>query len=141
MSTPPPPPGQPENPEYNGPPAQANPYAQAGHEQPTQPGYGQTPYGQPGYGQAPYGQPGYGQPMYDTNPAPSRIAAGLLGIFLGGLGVHRFYLGYTGLGIVQIILTIFTFGLAAWWGVIEGIMILARAQSFLTDAHGRPLRE
>src|SRR5258707_374960 len=31
----------------------------------------------------------------------SKLVAGLLGIFLGGLGVHRFYLGYIGIGIAQ----------------------------------------
>src|SRR5262249_2074384 len=35
----------------------------------------------------------------------SKIAAGLLGIFVGGLGVHRFYLGYTSIGLIQIVVT------------------------------------
>ena len=69
--------------------------------------------------------------------AKSRIAAGVLGIVLGGLGVHRFYLGYTGIGIAQIILTICTCGIGAIWGFIEGIMILVGAIN--TDAQGRPL--
>lgn len=34
----------------------------------------------------------------------SRLAAGLLGIFLGGLGIHNFYLGYNEKGICQIVL-------------------------------------
>ena len=54
----------------------------------------------------------------------SKLVAGLLGIFLGGWGVHNFYLGYTKKGILQIVLTIVTCGIAALWGLIEGILIL-----------------
>ncbi len=73
--------------------------------------------------------------------AKSRLAAGLLGIFVGGFGVHRFYLGYTQIGIIQILVTVFTCGLGSLWGFVEGIMILARAEAFNTDAEGRPLRD
>ena len=69
----------------------------------------------------------------------SRLAAGILGIFVGGLGVHRFYLGYTGLGIAQIAVTLVTFGLGALWGFIEGILILTG--NFNRDAKGLPLRD
>jgi hypothetical protein len=70
----------------------------------------------------------------------SRLAAGLFGIFLGGLGVHRFYLGYTGMGITQIIVTVITCGIGHLWGVIEGILIIA-GSTITTDAEGRPLRD
>ncbi len=66
----------------------------------------------------------------------SKMTAGLLGIFLGGWGVHNFYLGYTGKAIAQIVLT-FCFGIGAIWGLIEGIMILTG--SINTDANGIPL--
>ena len=69
--------------------------------------------------------------------AKSKLAAGLLGVFLGGVGIHRFYLGYTGIGIVQIIVTIVTFGIGALWGFIEGIMILTGG--FNKDSKGQPL--
>lgn len=89
--------------------------------------------------QPPMPQHGYGHPQ-----AKSKIAAGLLGIFLGGLGVHRFYLGYTKIGIIQLVLAIVLsalgLGFLALWGVIEGIMILAGAVYFQRDAHGVPLR-
>lgn len=86
----------------------------------------------------PYGYaPGY----YYVDPTlKSRMAAGLLGIFLGGWGVHRFYLGYTSIGVVQIVVTVLTCGVGALWGLIEGIMILANS-GITTDAQGRPLRE
>ena len=69
----------------------------------------------------------------------SKVAAGLLGIFVGGFGIHRFYLGYTGIGIIQIIVTIFTFGIGGLWGFIEGILILAGTMK--KDAQGRLLKE
>ena len=73
-----------------------------------------------------------------TEPAgKSKMAAGLLGIFLGGWGIHNFYLGYTGKGIAQIFVTLFTCGIGAIWGLIEGIMILTG--SINTDAEGNPL--
>lgn len=67
----------------------------------------------------------------------SRLAAGLLGILLGGFGAHNFYLGYTGKAIAQICLT-FCFGIGYIWGLIEGILILAG--SINTDAKGNPLK-
>ena len=63
-----------------------------------------------------------------------------MGILLGGLGIHRFYLGYVGIGIVQIVVTIVTFGVGAIWGLIEGILILT-GNGITTDAKGRPLRD
>ncbi|MCW1804799.1 MULTISPECIES: TM2 domain-containing protein [Brachybacterium] len=71
----------------------------------------------------------------------SRLLAGLMGIFLGGFGVHRFLLGYTAIGVVQIIVTILTCGAGHLWGLIEGIMILAKAEPFTRDAQGRPLTD
>ena len=96
------------------------------------------PAPQPQYAQQSFAQPqyGYAQPVSQQR---SRLVAGLLGIFLGWLGIHRFYLGYTTIGVIQLIVTIVTFGLAGLWGFIEGIMILARAQSFQLDADGMPL--
>lgn len=67
----------------------------------------------------------------------SKMVAGLLGIFLGGWGIHNFYLGNTGRGIAQIIVTIVTCGIGALWGLIEGILILTG--SINTDADGKPL--
>lgn len=76
----------------------------------------------------------------------SKIVAALLGIFLGGLGIHRFYLGYTGIGVVQLVLGlagVVTCGatsiVSALWGLIEGILILTG--SINRDAQGRALRE
>ena len=57
----------------------------------------------------------------------SRLVAGLLGLFLGCFGVHNFYLGYIGRGIVQVVLTLTILGIyiTAVWALIESIIILA----------------
>ncbi|AKG53645.1 hypothetical protein DGWBC_0982 [Dehalogenimonas sp. WBC-2] len=79
-------------------------------------------------------------PVACYNPEQkSKLAAGLFGIFLGAFGIHRFYLGYTGIGIAQIVVTIVTLGFGAIWGFIEGILILTGSMS--RDARGRPLRD
>lgn len=80
----------------------------------------------------------------NNNPnAKSKIAAGLLGIFLGAFGVHNFYLGNNGKAVAQLLITIlscFTLAIVSEiWGLIEGIMILTGSIS--TDAAGNPLGE
>ena len=63
--------------------------------------------------------------MTDTAAAPkTKLVAGLLGIFLGSIGVHKFYLGDTKAGIIRIVVTVVTFGIGGLWGFIEGIMLL-----------------
>lgn len=68
----------------------------------------------------------------------SRLAAGILGIILGGIGVHRFYLGYIGIGILQIVVTVITFGIGSLWGFVEGIIIIAGGG--FRDSNGRILK-
>lgn len=67
----------------------------------------------------------------------SKVTAGLLGIFLGGIGIHNFYLGYTGKAIAQIFVSLCTAGVGSLWGFIEGILILTGSIS--KDANGVPL--
>ena len=95
---------------------------------------------------------GYNNHNYNNNPnynqnynnvvrrPKSRIAAGILGILVGGLGIHRFYLGYIGIGIIQIVVTILTCGAGSLWGFIEGILILC-GTTITTDADGIPLSD
>ncbi len=71
--------------------------------------------------------------------AKSKLVAGLLGIFIGSIGIHRFYLGYIGIGIAQIVVTFATCGIGSLWGFIEGILILTG--NINTDSDGRPLTE
>jgi len=71
--------------------------------------------------------------------AKSKMTAGLLGIFLGGFGVHNFYLGNTTRAIIQIVVTLVTCGAGSLWGLIEGIMILIGKID--TDAEGNKLAD
>lgn len=56
-----------------------------------------------------------------------KTLAGVLGILLGGLGIHKFVLGYTTEGILAIVITIFTCGFGALIGLIEGIIYLTKS--------------
>jgi TM2 domain-containing membrane protein YozV len=68
----------------------------------------------------------------------SRAAYIVLGLFLGGLGIHNFYAGRIGSGIAQLLITIFTFWLIIpifiiWLWVIIEVIVVNR------DGHGRPM--
>lgn len=81
-----------------------------------------------------------------VNPnAKSKIAAGLLGIFLGSLGIHNFYLGFTKRAVAQLLITILSCGVGSTitgiWGLIEGILILTGSEKYRTDAQGVELGE
>jgi len=54
-----------------------------------------------------------------------KIVAGILGILVGYLGIHKFYLGYTKEGIIQILLNLLC-GLGGLIGLIEGIIYLVK---------------
>ncbi len=100
-------------------------------------------------------QPPYYPPRYDVPPVgylqKSRLAAGLLGILFGGLGVHNFYLGFQTKAVVQLLVTligsIFTCGLSAVamsiWGFVEGILILTanNPSARMYDGKGVILRD
>lgn len=59
--------------------------------------------------------------------AEKKIVAGVLAILLGALGIHKFYLGYTKEGIIQLILGFFCVG--GLIGLIEGIIYLTKSDS------------
>ena len=92
------------------------PYGQQAGDGPqpySQPGYGQQPDGQPGYGQQaaygqqPYGQPGYGQPGFNAPMlGKPRKTAGLLNLFLGGVGAGDFFLGHKQIGFIKVAVTV-----------------------------------
>jgi TM2 domain-containing membrane protein YozV len=118
-----------------GSPPQGYPPQQGGYQQPQQGAY-PPPGGQPGFNPAaPYGvHPRSGIPYSDKQ----KLTAGLLGIFLGGFGVGRFYTGHTGLGVAQLCVSLFTCGAGGIWGFIDGIIMLTSDD--ITDVNGRPLR-
>ena len=134
-------------PQYGAPQA---PYAPVVPVVPAYPAGAPGPYGQPNYQVYDPTSAALPVPMqypaqpYPTNPGQlvpgqlvptrygtfvvggkSKLAAGLLGIFLGGLGVGQFYRGNVGMGVAQLLVTAFTFGIGGLWGFIEGIVVLA----------------
>ena len=89
-------------------------------------------------------KPVEGTVVNNTGAQPkSKMAAGLLGIFLGAFGVHNFYLGYNGKAIAQLLMTLLSCGIlgvvSGIWGLVEGICILTG--SINTDAEGNPLAD
>lgn len=113
--------------------AQQNPYANA--QQNSAPQY-QQPYQNT---QQPYGQPNpyaqnYNYPPVNVGPisAKSRLTALLLCIFLGTIGVHHFYVGRVGYGILYI----FTFGLFGIGTLVDLILI---ATGSYKDSYGLPV--
>lgn len=69
---------------------------------------------------------------------PDRTTVGILAIVLGGFGVHKFMLGMTTPGLIQLVLTICTGGAAGVIGLIEGIIYLTKSdddfyQTYVVD--------
>ncbi|MBB2166348.1 TM2 domain-containing protein [Gluconacetobacter sp. 1b LMG 1731] len=70
----------------------------------------------------------------NTSGEKSKVVAGLLAIFLGGFGIHKFYLGYNKAGIVMLLFTMFGFlffgipGAIIWLiGLIEGVIYISKS--------------
>src|SRR5882762_4497518 len=59
--------------------------------------------------------------------ADKKMVAGICGILLGSFGVHKFILGYTTEGIIQIVITVVTCGMGGIVGLIEGIIYLTKS--------------
>lgn len=85
----------------------------------------------------------YGNESKEVRKMKSKIAAGVLAILLGQLGIHNFYLGYTKRGIIQLLATIFFswtyfIPLVIWaWAIYEAVQILTGK---VVDAKGQPLQ-
>ena len=84
------------------------------------------------------GQPTAGQPIYNA-PASSigvksRTTAGILAILLGCLGIHKFYLGKVGMGILYLLLC--WIYVPAILGLIEGIIYLTQTDEAFAKAQG-----
>ena len=81
------------------------------------------------------------QPLQSVNPnaltdwrsmgADKKLVAGILAIIAGSLGVHKFVLGYTTEGVIMLLVTVLTCGIAgiamSIIGIIEGIMYLTKS--------------
>lgn len=68
--------------------------------------------------------------MEGNTSEKSKVTAGLLGIFLGALGIHKFYLGYQKEGLIMLLVSLLTCGFGASVmgiiGLIEGIMYITK---------------
>lgn len=104
------------------------------HQMPMETALGFGPQYPPGLPHGGYGVDAHGRPVSDK----SKLAAGLLQIFLSMFAAGRFYLGYNNIALMQIAVTICTCGIGAWWPVIDGILIL---MGRVPDPQGRALRE
>ena len=81
------------------------------------------------------------QPLQSVNPnaltdwktmgADKKLVAGILAILVGSLGVHKFILGYTTEGVIMLLVTVLTCGIAgivmSVVGIVEGIMYLTKS--------------
>jgi TM2 domain-containing membrane protein YozV len=74
-----------------------------------------------------------------------KIAAGVCGILLGALGIHKFILGYTTEGIIMLVVSVATCGIASpimgIIGLIEGIIYLTKSDedfvnTYITNKRG-----
>lgn len=70
-----------------------------------------------------------GQPALPPDVNSKKILCGIMGIILGGLGIHRFLLGDTPGGIYRILITVFTCGVGSIVGLIEGIIYLTKSDA------------
>ncbi len=71
------------------------------------------------------------EPATPVPGAEKKLVAGLLGIFLNCLGIHKFYLGYQKEGLIMLLVSLLTCGIGAivMWpiGLIEGIIYLTKS--------------
>lgn len=67
------------------------------------------------------------EPATPVPGADKKLVAGILAILLGGFGVHKFYLGYTKEGVIQLLLSLVCVG--GIIGIIEGIIYLTKTDA------------
>src|SRR6266567_1545174 len=115
-------PDQPQQP-YGQEPSQQQPWGQPPSQYPPQQQYGQPQY------QQQYGQQQY---SYAQSQQKDWLTTLLLCIFLGWLGIHRFYTGHTVIGVIQLL----TLGGCGIWVLVDFIMILTNSYR---DSNGFPL--
>jgi len=104
-------------------------------------GFAQPPAG--GFGQQPPQVQYPSAPRFDAGQANSqKIAAGICGILIGGLGIHKFILGMTGPALIMLLVTVLTCGFGGIVmhiiGIIEGIIYLTKTdeqfyQTYMVD--------
>ena len=70
-----------------------------------------------------------------------KVVAGILGIFLGGFGVHKFYLGMTTPGIIMLVASFLTCGVSGFIGLIEGIIYLTMTDEKFEETYVKGKKE
>nr|WP_120491616.1 TM2 domain-containing protein [Corynebacterium lactis] len=133
-------------------PSTPQPYGGVQNHQPA------FPQPQANFNQTP-GSAGFNSTINIMNNAPSgpvtspksKVAAILLCFFLGGIGAHNFYLGHSGRGIAQLLLTIFGWATAiifvgffllaavSIWVLVDFVMLIIGSGSYKYDSEGRLL--
>jgi len=82
--------------------------------------------------------------MQSSGIASKKVAAGVCGILIGGLGIHKFILGYTNAGLIMLLVSILTCGIG--WipmtiiGLVEGIMYLTKSDADFEAQYGNNQR-
>jgi TM2 domain-containing membrane protein YozV len=77
--------------------------------------------------------------MRDGTDASKKTAAGICGILIGALGIHKFILGYSTEGAIMLAVSILTCGIASpvmgIIGMIEGIIYLTKSDQEFVDTY------
>lgn len=80
-------------------------------------------------------------------PPKSKVAAGILAILVGSLGVHNFYIRRPGRGLIQLLATVLSVGFLApivcVWSIVEGVLIITSDEGAIpwgVDGRGVPLK-
>ena len=101
----------------------------------------QVQVGESRSGASQWGPPGSQLPSAKASSAAQgkRTSAGICGILLGALGVHKFVLGYTTEGLIMLLGSVLTCGLGAVpfgiIGLIEGIIYLTKSDEEFTATY------
>ena len=70
-----------------------------------------------------------------TTQDSKRVLAGILGILFGSFGIHKFVLGYTKEGIIQIIISFVSCGFLGLIGFVEGIIYLTKTDEEFVETY------
>ena len=74
-----------------------------------------------------------------VNGSEKKLVSGILGILLGGLGIHKFYLGYNTEGVIMLLVTLLTCGIGATLtsilGLIEGIIYITKTDEDFVNTY------
>jgi TM2 domain-containing membrane protein YozV len=100
-----------------------------------------TPGGTPSPPPAPYGQAQRPLQYSVQTNANNKLAAGICAIILNGLGIHKFILGYNTEGLIMLLGSLLTCGLAypvfAVIGFVEGIIYLTKSDEDFVETYVR----